>query len=499
MSYINKYDAFRIGKQGSVFDECFKFKARADCQELIINKDYRCDDIGDQNQLAQILMFRFLDSYLRNFKYEKNVSATSCLEIMLSIDHAHENHKISWDPMVSGTRLLKYLYFKYVVSDFVGEDLLEKLNARINYTIDRLVKIKYHNSNHYLQGLHALVAASVLEGRSDLEYFRDLAVSMFCDLFNEEGFYKENSAEYHFYAISMIKDFDSCGWYASDQLSDLLVKAERFNHILFARVGEVFAFGDTDRDLVKRQVSKGVIKIGDYDSGKLNVKPITGIVRSRTADDRYSSELMLVNFYHGQSHNHHDYCAFEWFVNDGWVLLDPGKFSYSKSEKSEYFYKDKSHNTVNFSSFGHDYKNSLKYVGGEDNVAFNKVIGGIADEKFVFRRELKHGPNYIDLKDTLIFQKASRKSKIISSFNVSPHYSEVERVSNNELLFSSEKTKFRISSNKRLSVLFGNENPCFGWVSEKYNTSVPCWYVYVDIAEEFNMIDLKIKFEILNF
>ncbi len=499
MNYINKYDAFRIGKQGRVSEGQFKFKARSDCHELSIKQDYQHNDSSDQNQLAQILMFRFLDGYLRSFNLEKSISLSSCVEIMLSVDHAHENHKISWDPMVSGTRLLKYLYVKCVLADDIDKNLLKRLSDRINYTINRLSSIKYHNSNHYLQGLHALVAASVLEDRKDLEHFRDLAVSMFCELFNEEGFYKENSSEYHFYAINMIKDFDSCDWYRSDQLNDILEKADGFSPLLFASVGEIFAFGDTDRDLIRRQVNRGVIDLGDFENVRINVRPETGIVRSSSDNKYWASELMLVNFYHGHSHNHHDYCAFEWFVNGNWILLDPGKFSYNQSKKSEYFYKDKSHNTINLSSFGHDFKKSLKYVDGNECFGFNRVEAKILDENFMFSRLLDHGPNHITIRDSLVFQKAVRKSKVISSFNISPDFYEVEQGSDKELLFISKKFKLRVSSDVKLNFLSGNESPYIGWISEKYNTAIPCWYVYLDLSSCSNLVSAEVKFEIVNF
>jgi len=63
----NLFKAFRIGQQGEVVEAGFLFKARKDCEPIILDEIFDFSKVGnDVNQSAQIGMMRYANSFLRN-------------------------------------------------------------------------------------------------------------------------------------------------------------------------------------------------------------------------------------------------------------------------------------------------------------------------------------------------------------------------------------------------------------------------------------------------
>lgn len=205
----NILKAFRIGDQGSYTSSGFIFKARADANEILIDHTWKYDKSiqADINQYAQILMLRFCDSYLSNLPTSSDIlPLNKGLEIIIHIDISNQNSELAWDPMMASTRVLKYLYLQeYILKDSNCSDVAtfleikNKINSRINFHVEKFKSIKIPNNNHGLQGLHALVALSKYNySHQSIDNAIYNLANVFKNKFNCEGFYEENSSEYHF-------------------------------------------------------------------------------------------------------------------------------------------------------------------------------------------------------------------------------------------------------------------------------------------------------------
>lgn len=488
----NILKAFRIGDQGSYTSSGFIFKARADANEILIDRTWKYDkSIHDINQYAQILMLRFCDSYLSNLPTSSDIlPLNKGLEIILNIDISNQNSELAWDPMMASTRVLKYLYLQeHILNDSnCGDvdtflDIKNKINSRINFHVEKFKSIKIPNNNHGLQGLHALVALSMYNySHQSIDSAIYNLANVFKNKFNCEGFYEENSSEYHFYGVQLIDSFNSLGWYNNTALNELHDLAISNYNDLFATKGEVFSFGDTDRHLIKRQVQKNVIPYIEEEPNRMEIKNITGYALSKLNDNVENSSLMLVNHFHCNTHNHHDYMSFEWFCANSWIIIDPGKYSYDDTSISKWFYSDTAHNTIQLSRLGHNPQQSKKNINGYDFLNHRVLVAKIADKNFNASRTIIHMPYRVciidDIENNLDITQSTASCLLIGY-----DFKEIKVISEFELEFSSEHLRLTVCSNTPLKSYYGSHEPFRGWYSPRYRNLEPCW----QIESEFNI------------
>ncbi|WP_421206583.1 heparinase II/III domain-containing protein [Aeromonas sp. 601027] len=490
------FSAYRIGIQGSFDKSGFYFKARHDADTVHINDKTFYIDNNDNNVVSQILMFRFSDSYLNDLAINsQTLSLNSVLEMWLNIDKSNQDRPIHWDSMVAGNRLLKYLFIVDSLSSGnlkIDKHVKLSITERIIYHVDILERKKpLPINNHGLQAMHALVgvAKSGLAGLS-LGHQTTLVESAFRSLFNEEGFCLENSSEYHFYSLQLLDSFISSGWYKETRLHEIFDNAKKFSNILFSSPSEAFSFGDSDRTLLRRQIQKKVIHSGEVKEG-LFCKPQSGLSLSRIVKDNYYSSLILSNLYNGEFHNHHDYLSIEWFHKDIWVICDPGKFTYNKSEYKDWFISDLAHNTFSLSRLKHDHKNSNKIVScykGNNHA----LLGQIFDSNFCLTRSIEHHFEKIIINDYLYVHDI-RMNKCIQSFlTIDSSFDEVvSEHTHSVCLKSREGYIVTISSGSDISLSRGSSDPISGWVAPRYGIKESAFQIIFNYPESRNIINNK--------
>lgn len=484
--------AYRIGRQGEYSSTEFFFKARADLTKIGIGLNFKY--VGsDSNELAQILMLRFCDKYLSQLLNKDPIlSLNLAIEIIADVINNHQNEKLFWDTMVSGTRVLKLLYLKNIVcannNNFdIDEIKLLKLNEIIEFHCEKMSMIIFPSNNHGLQGLHSLVAlAHHNYGKVSKKDAVDNLLSIFSSMFNKEGFYLENSAEYHFYAVQMINDFNSAGWYDNTNLMSFKRGAEEFYPHLFAAHNKVFAFGDTDRELIKNQVDREEIEYTPRPDNEVVVKRDTGLAISRQYSHGKVSSLLMTNAFHSKMHNHHDYLSFEWFYDDEWIIIDAGKYTYDNIPEKEWFLSELAHNTINLREIGHNYIRSRKIVNGQQLVDCNILSSTILDDKFTIKRDLYHNANSISICDELFINIVSRKN-LTSSLNISPIFKSCRIVNDNEIIFTSDKLILTLHSDNKIEVFNGSKEPFSGWHAPKYKDLQPNYQVKMLISLNKNI------------
>lgn len=465
--------AYRIGRQGEYSEAEFFFKARADLTTISIGLGFKYTSC-DSNELAQILMLRFCDKYLSQLSSKDLIlSINLAIDIIIDVIKNHQNEKLFWDTMVSGTRVLKLLYLKKIVCTNknnynIDEIKLLKLNEIIELHCDKMSTIIFPSNNHGLQGLHSLVAlAHHNYGKVSKEHAIDNLLSIFSTMFNKEGFYLENSAEYHFYAVQMIKDFNSAGWYNNTNLMSFKRDAEQFYPHLFAAHNKVFAFGDTDRELIKNQVDREEIEYTPRPENEVVIKTDTGLAISRQNIHGKVSSLLMTNAFHSKMHNHHDYLSFEWFYDDEWIIIDAGKYTYDNIPEKEWFLSELAHNTINLREIGHNYIRSRKIVNGQQVVNGNILSSTILDDKFTIKRDIYHNANSVSIYDELFINTPNKKN-LISSLNISPIFKSCSVVNDNEITFTSDKLILTLHSDSKIEVFNGSKEPFSGWHAPKY-------------------------------
>lgn len=468
--------AYRIGCQGRFNGSGFTFKARGDAVEISIDSNTSFIDSLDNNSVAQILMFRFSDSYLNDIPRNNiTLPLNSVVEIWLNIDISNQDRPIHWDTMVAGNRLLKYLYIIDSISggmvdnEILTPALKDSLLGRISKHIDILINKDFsHINNHSLQAMHALVgvARSGLAELSLKEQSERLENAI-NSLFNDEGFYMENSTEYHFYSLQLLDSFTSSGWYENTGLTCLLAKANEFSNTLYASENEIFGFGDSDKDLLKRQIRNGVIACKEVNEG-VYIKPISGMATSRIKNKNEISSLILINQYNGDFHNHHDYLSLEWLYKSWWIISDPGKFTYNKSEYKDWFLSERAHNSYSLSKLEHSHKTSHKIISGGDDGS-HYLIGQIFDESFSVTRQITHKFDAVYITDVIYIYESQHNRGIESFLTISYEFNNVIYFDGKKITLSNKsKECVIIISDMPFTYHYGSDEPISGWVAPKY-------------------------------
>lgn len=495
---------YRIGNQGEYYSDHFQFKARSDLNKIIIDDSFFYNK-NDANELAQILMLRFSDSYLRDLpKSHNTLDLNKALTTIIHITESLSHHKLYWDTMVCGARVLKLLYIQQAIGnscalkDEVDIALRDKIESIIKQHYLAMREISYPSNNHGLQGLHALVALSINNyGNNELHANIKNVADVFENMFNKDGFYLENSSEYHFYAIQMLEEFNSSNWYSDSKLNSILTNSKQIIPLLFADKENVFAFGDTDRDLIRRQVQRGLISNHDDYIEELISKPETGICVSRLGSLKSVDSLMMTNLYHKKMHNHHDYLSFEWFCNGDWVIIDTGKYTYDNTLEKQWFLSELAHNTINLISAGHNYEKSNKLVNAHKIGDTHILSGFIIDEKLSAIRTLEHSYNCLTISDRLFICNNRNKNPLISSLSLSPKFIDFKQDDDNNLTFFSEDITLSLSSNNSVNVYHGSLEPFAGWHAPKYKSLRKNFQVRANLPNTTNIINSSFTLKII--
>jgi hypothetical protein len=504
------YSVFRIGEQGSFDHDGFTFRARADADPVRINSKLGRGFLrDDRNRLAQILMFRFADSYFRNLPESAEVfSLDKALNVLLDIDIENHNDALSWDPMMAANRVFRYLFIKHIVSDLLRYKVqlhtIGRLDDRILVHANRLLVMPIPSNNHGLQALHAKVALAKFGYTGfSLESTTTHLADQFLEKFNDEGFYEENSSEYHIYGTQLLETFNGEGWYENTKLPDILNDALDFINTLFAAPKEAFSFGDSDRTLLRRQVEKGVINVesSEFVTTKLRVLKTSGIVLSRLYEGGESSSLLLTNGYQCSTHNHHDYMSIEWYCDNDWILIDPGKHSYDGDDFSKYIMSDYSHNTLTLSDLEHNYRKSKKIVAGEKLLeGGHKLEAEIKDANFSVSRDVTHNKKEIFVRD--IFTRSNTENKPVrSSMLIGESFNYIESQGERWIRLSNDNGKvLTIKSGLPIEVYRGCTDSNEGWYAQKYRTKKECYKVF----SKFESIDgatntFSLQVDVLDF
>jgi hypothetical protein len=506
----NLFSAFRIGQQGGVLENSFIFKARKDCQPILVNSTFEFSDIkNDSNLLIQIGMMRYANSWLRqifrNAKESTGKIDSDLIELILDIDEKFDSEKLSLDPMACGERLLKlvFLYFEVISKNdiLIPDSSLQRILKLRKKLIEQLLKTIGPANNHSLQGAHALFAEALYSNNSELA--RDALAcieSILKRIVGSDGFWLENSAEYHLYGIQLLGQMNGVGWYKDTKLQKIHTMLLKNSQLIFANNhGDAFAFGDTDRALIKRQVEKGVFSVPPLKKDSNSIDFSDGILTSRLHKQGFISSICATNFYHSPFHKHDDELSFEWFYSDRFIVLDPGKLTYQNGVERSYAISGKAHNAIDLSDLNHYSKTSHKRIFGEcDFEGEHHIWMSIDQNNFSVSREIRHKPQEVIIQDHIYLSANHGLEILTAQINIHPTFSESQVHFNEQVLVDNNGSVLKITSSSSRSIHKKSKTPFLGWYANSYQEIEGCNLIVFEIPvknriyAEFNLkIDIK--------
>ena len=328
--------------------------------------DWHADPMQDRNWMFQLHAWRNLDAYFTAIHHRDG--ADHALDRVIAIISDWHRGNVAdglgdwtWYDMSTGIRASKLAFLAQEMSD-LGRDICDYL------FIDELVTLHFENlldprklnpGNHGLfqiWGLKSLAAAFADHQLSALA--EDYAIRKMSELVSrqlgEYGVHTENSPAYHFFGMARIRDILKAPEWDIPQLNfinEKLDAGEKVKPWLLDPAGRMICVGDTSPSIVDRS-KLPQLKAWPHDTkGGVLGAVLDGyaVVRScpNTPPDR-SSLLFLTASFQTPTHKHSDCLSFVWQENGEDILVDSGKYGYSKDPFRSYFLSTHAHNTVEF-------------------------------------------------------------------------------------------------------------------------------------------------------
>lgn len=503
---FNQLEIKNIHKDGNSINENwieFKPQGRKELTSVTLNFpiEWNTSPFNDRNWKFQLNMWRFLDNALYQYDVDKNISHIIPIRKILIDwhDYHHKNHNTNEfidKDMAVGARAMRLAYyvsadatyikqnndFKRIIEDIIFDHLIFLINIE---------NIAY--SNHTLTDIHGLMALSKLLPiffKKIIENYIDIVFPKMVDnQFTESGFHKENSPEYHFFAIKCFNGLKKSQWFEKYNLSELLNKANTNKNLFYMPDGRILPFGDSTN---KAQPSD--IKVVNFKNDHQLYDANGYLIFKKALSDRKietSTYLAINGCLNSRFHKHNDNLSFIWFEGED-IIRDFGKFAYKSSKFRTYAMSTASHNTIEFNSKNfysgnliqaeQFFNNSFKkkdYSNDILNIESSITYSSGLEENNI--SGLTHQRNFIlsPSKNLIIKDKITGHTPdtIKQYFHLS-HQWKLVSASNSMIKLISDKTSrfltIKLSEHVgTLSYYYGSDLPLQGWTSIEYGEAIP--------------------------
>ena len=336
--------------------------------QMSIPIDWSSNPYDDRNWLAQLNMWRFLDSNFRAYDESGDSSNLAfCYKVILDWHHFHfimgETTLYTNADMVVGCRAMRLAYLvdihrrgEYHLNNYQISCLNDLIEMHLDFLMN---EDNYAFSNHTLsdiQGLAALKQVVVKKQQILIENFLDNVIDrVIYSQFDDNFIHKENSPEYHFFGIKVFKNLHNTGWFGN-KFAKTIEEAEKKKYWFIMPDKGILPFGDSTQQFEKK---KTAIYTSDprykkifNESGYLIYKDIS----SKVATD--SSYFAVMGALNSRFHKQSDDFSVVWFEGED-ILCDVGKYAYKSDEFRSFAVSTRAHNTVSINNDNYYYSNRI--------------------------------------------------------------------------------------------------------------------------------------------
>lgn len=388
------FECFLLRKNPSISYDSFKPRKDSKTCKLFYPIDWRIDPFNERNWRFQLHSWRMLDNLMLDYMATGDISSLkSTVDVIANWEKFHisqlQESDLSWQDMATGLRALKL--------GFLIQELVKNLNIvkteyilmliRLAYVhISELSQQKIADNNHGMFQAHGL---SVLSYLLDDDINLQKGVSIICELLSEQffndGAHSENSDDYHWLVLRMLKEMSTFYPYSKNKdFNQLINNATLFSYWTCFPNNKPILIGDTGDSNRKIEFDMKFLK--EYDKN-VNMKFFedSGFFFIRSSFEAPVNKSFMVFFqtaYKNRVHRHADDFNILYFEYGKEILVDSGKYSYDyESSERKYVTSTRAHNCVliddhNYECQGALYYNSAlekKYISGDFFVVSSSI------------------------------------------------------------------------------------------------------------------------------
>lgn len=353
--------------------------------------DWAANPFSDRNWMFQLHGWRMLDAFFNRMAPNDVAFIGEVMSDWWRFYQADpEATPWYWYDMSTGLRASKIAYLVHWCEE-QGEALPlapDVLQGLVESHLDHLTNpVELNHGNHglfQLNGLMALLEVMAQAGKPlpSEETAREFAVIHMREILKsqlgDEGVHTEDSPDYHFFALTKIRQILEAPWWQLDDMADIRTlcdKAEIAKEWLVTPTLHCPPVGDS----AEAPKLKRYARLREWPHQALGSSLAArldgyGVVRSQPEVPLEQSHyLFFQGSFHTSGHKHADCLSFVWQDKGRYRLWDSGKYGYQKGEWRDYFLSTRAHNTVevdgqNTSRQKRDaYGSAIQHVGACDD------------------------------------------------------------------------------------------------------------------------------------
>ncbi|MCK7546200.1 heparinase II/III family protein [Marinobacter bryozoorum] len=353
--------------------------------------DWAANPFSDRNWMFQLHGWRVLDAFFnRMAPHDVAFIGKVMSDWWRFYQEDPEAMPWYWYDMSTGLRASKIAYLVHWCEE--QSEMLplapEVLQGLVESHLDHLTNPEELNHGNHglfqLNGLMALVEVMAKAGKTlpREEAAREFAVTHMREILKsqlgDEGVHTEDSPDYHFFALTKIRQILEAPWLQRDDMADirtLCEKAEIAKEWLVTPTLHCPPVGDSAEALKLKRYAR----LREWPHQALSSSLAArldgyGVVRSQPEVPLEQSHyLFFQGSFHTSDHKHADCLSFVWQEKGRYRLWDSGKYGYQKGEWRDYFLSTRAHNTLevdgqNTSRQKRDaYGSAIQHVGACDD------------------------------------------------------------------------------------------------------------------------------------
>jgi hypothetical protein len=487
--------------------------------------DFEFDPFNDANWRFQLNALRAIDCFFsEDIVNPGNNFDISLAHMMQWIDCDNgygDSAGYRWHDMATGLRSQKLALLIQISRLLkVDDSTLEILEDSAYKHLKMLMNPDFlSQTNHGIFQMHGLMALSKVSkgevSRAASEYSTASILNLINSQFDDDGVHTENSPEYHFFAINILKPIIESGWYELPRINQIWDKILLESCWLIWPDGGFVEVGDSNNssnepkirrwqrekmDMIDNRTMASQLEINGqkFITREQRHSGYTVIRTPFGVKPEESSMLFTTSAFKSTSHRQADDLSFTIFERGGVVFSDPGKFQYGSSPGRNFVQSSHSHNclTIDNKNFpiskDHFYNSARQWVRNYSwgfGLLLRKDWHHINTEQW---RLLIYRPGeFFGVVDAI---NSENDREFTQWFHLSERYSKIDFPSETSFRASGGPVPINgafISTSEEkptISSFHGSMDPFQGWTSPTYGKLVPSFAIGSSVKGKFRVL-----------